>query len=398
MRLYYKRGNIKIYNGSCLDIEYTKAGNITAIVTDPPYELGFMGKDWDKAGVSFRKSTWEILRDRCLPGAPLLAFGGSRTQHRIACAIEDAGWEIRDTLMWVYGSGMPKSYNISKGIDKKLGAERKVVGVRTDGKATNSGSGVYQMNDGKDTSMKRIYEETAAGSDEAAMWEGYGTSLKPAYEPIILGMNTLDSTFVDNALKHGVAGLNIDECRIPLGDEKNPTGSAKRIYVRNQYDADAGYGDNKVTPDNGRFPANFLHDGSKEVIELFPDSKGQLARVSGNEKSSPIKNVYSDRERTEFNERNDAGSAARFFYCAKASKSERGDNSHPTVKPLALILYLCKMVKMPENNYILDPFCGSGTTLLACAGMGIDAVGIELNEEYCKISATRLDKFFDERK
>jgi len=398
---YFHDDDVYIINGDCRE---QSLSSISAIVTDPPYELGFMGKSWDSKGVSFQKETWEKIKSYCLSGSPLLSFGGSRTQHRIACAIEDAGWEIRDTLMWVYGSGFPKSLDIGKAIDKMKGIERKVVGVKAghEGfanrgnmssvqslKGTLGGEGGFArpwMDDPE--AVERYHQATAPATPEAQLWDGYGTALKPAYEPIILGMNPLDRTFANNALKYGVAGLNIDECRV--GTDKPPAKNTPFESWRNL----EGRGDRQspeqtYNPNEGRFPANFLHDGSDEVLELFPKTGKSSGGKSGHTGAygGGYKEEYYKGEKPGFG---DNGSASRFFYCAKASKSERSaTNNHPTVKPLALMEYLCKLVKMPEYNIILDPFCGSGTTLLACMKLGIKAIGIDSDEQSCEIAAIR---------
>ena len=397
---YYADNSVCIVHG---DSREQSLLGISAVATDPPYELGFMGKSWDSKGVSFQKETWEKIRSYCLPGSLLLSFGGSRTQHRIACAIEDAGWEIRDTLMWVYGSGFPKSLDIGKAIDKAKGATREVVGEKTtpDGKSyssrTPNSSGEYNKTCAHNSlsgETRHNNDLTAPATLEAQLWDGYGTALKPAYEPIILAMNPLDKTFANSALKYGVAGLNIDECRVPT--------TSHEVNARKDKGNKLPTSCSQVLPtlkntewsgSNGRFPTNFLHDGSEEVLELFPnagggfgtenraESKGRYGTYSGSTKGKVV--GYGDGH----------GSAARFFYCAKASRSERSaTNNHPTVKPLALMTYLCKLVKMPEYNIILDPFCGSGTTLLACLKLGIRVIGIDSDEQSCEIAAIRYLK------
>lgn len=492
---YYADKWRAIYHGDCREILGGVTG-VSAVVTDPPYELGFMGKSWDSRGVSFLPVTWSVIRSACLPGVPLLSFGGTRTQHRIACAIEDAGWEIRDMICWTYGSGFPKSLDIGKAIDKRGGGIDEVwksfrqwlreqleqSGIKqgfindllgnqmsghyfSESQPTiptwvnyNKLKGLLNLSDEWDGWVKErnpMWEEaerevigrhpspagskgntfplgqecniTVPATPEAQLWNGYGTALKPAYEPIILAMNPLDKTFANNALVHGVAGLNIGECRVPLGGEDSPLGSAKRVFASNQYTEVKVYGDNKTTPPTGRFPANFLHDGSDEVLELFPQSKGQQGDVRGTEPShtgDENTHCYGEYGRVPAAKRWDNnGSAARFFYCAKASRSERDaglegmadsvgggmkgtedktlltgsgnirnnimKNNHPTVKPLALMTYLCKLVRMPEHNLILDPFCGSGTTLLACGNLNIRSIGIDSDEKSCEIAAAR---------
>ena len=409
---YYTSEFVTLYHGDCRKILTTISG-ASAIVTDPPYELGFMGKKWDSRGISFQVETWEIVRSACLPGASMLSFGGTRTQHRIACAIEDAGWELRDTLMWVYGTGFPKSLAIGKTMDKLQGKERDWISINPD-KASDEAE---RASEGKCQSGRTTHPDITRGN---TVWEGYGTALKPAYEPIILAMNPLAGTFANNALKHGVAGLNIEECRIGIvGDRRTPCGADGKVHrtTGNTYSEATSGEDFDVS--KGRFPANFIHDVSQEVMELCPDRTGMSSGGSGRRDNSMF-GVGGISKPDHL--RCDAGSAARFFYCAKASKAERNrgceelevrdkstlneyahpsegrtasksgspqQNNHPTVKPLALMTYLVKLVKMPEYNLVIDPFCGSGTTLLACIRLGIPCIGIDDDEQSCKIAAHR---------
>jgi len=402
---------IKVICGDCLE-EVPKLKGVTAVVTDPPYGLSFMGKDWDHGvpGEPF----WKAIAGCCLPGAPLLAFGGSRTYHRLVCTIEDAGWLIRDTLMWIYGSGFPKSLDVSKAIDKAAGADREVVGVKKDGGMSIEHGLTFREDNWKPET--RDLPITAPATEAARLWSGYGTALKPAHEPICLAMNPLDGTFAHNAIEHGVAGLNVDGGRIPTTDWK-------------------------MQP-QGRWPANVIHDGSAEVLAGFPNSKGMSG--GGVRKASstvlPSMQVKGGDSHAHLC-RCDSGSAARFFYCAKVSKSERnagceglnriaadahnlssnacsrcglrvkangsgkkcecGDlretvklppskNNHPTVKPLALMRYLLTLVTMPERNLILDPFAGSGTTGVACAALGLDCILIEKDPHHCDIIRARI--------
>jgi site-specific DNA-methyltransferase (adenine-specific) len=423
MKSYYTDRYVTIYHGDCREILPQLKG--TGIITDPPYELGFMGKSWDKQGVSFQRETWQIIRESCLSGSMLLSFGGTRTFHRIACAIEDAGWELRDTIMWLYGSGFPKSLDISKAIDKMAGARREVIGkykgaspntVQTMGRPEHSGSG--WSNDG-------FVDITVPASPEAQLWSGYGTALKPAYEPILVCMNPLDGTFANNALKHGVAGLNIDGCRVGTETITQHQNSGGRKYAR-KYD---GHTENLkvdgiITQTQGRFPANIIHDGSEEVLELFPNRD-----AGGSRKNTQRGQIFvHGGEHESFG---DSGSASRFFYCAKASKSERDrgcedmywlngepttqeiwerlnneneankdnknfkrhriarGNIHPTVKNLDLMKYLVKLISPPKDAVILDPFMGSGTTLAACKELGIKCIGIDIDEYACEIAIKR---------
>jgi len=350
----------EIIHGNCIEVlKRLDENSIDAIITDPPYELGFMGKSWDKSGIAFSSEVWSECLRVLKPGGHMLAFGGSRTFHRIAVAIEDAGFELRDTLMWVYGSGFPKSHDVSKAIDKKFGAERRVIGQNQyASRRPNPMNGtIYNYNaDGYDISHN--LENTAPSTPEAQMWEHWGTALKPAFEPIILARKPIsEKNIAENVLKWGTGGINIDDCRVETDDTysyPNGPGGCKSGNFHYQSRADTPAQSNPL----GRWPANFIHDGSEEVLKLFPETN--------------------------------SNSAARFFYCAKASRKERGENNnHPTVKPLALMQYLVRLVT-PPNGIVLDPFSGSGSTLIAATREGFKYIGIELNEEYIEIAEKRL--------
>jgi site-specific DNA-methyltransferase (adenine-specific) len=320
--------------------------SIDSVVTDPPYALvsitkrfgsedaapakgdvyaraaaGFMGKKWDTGETAFDPLFWREVLRVLKPGGHLLAFGGTRSYHRLACAVEDAGFEIRDQIGWLYGSGFPKSHN---------------------------------------------------------QGNGWGTALKPAWEPIVMARKPLIGTVAANVLEHGTGAINIDGCRV--GDER------------------------------GRWPANVTHDGSEEVLAAFPEAPGQLADASSSSEGRKNQNVYGEMRRGRGDEpsansenegsvgfkmkpgqrRLDSGSAARFFYCAKASKSDREDgNTHPTVKPTALMRYLCRLVT-PPGGTVLDPFVGSGSTGKAASLEGFNFVGIEREAEYAAIARARL--------
>jgi hypothetical protein len=280
MKPYYQDEYVTILLGSCLD---TVLKGITGIVTDPPYELSFMGKKWDGTGISFQQDTWKILRECCKPGAMLLSFGGDRTHHRMMVAIEDAGWDIRTCVYWVFGSGFPKSLDISKAIDKQAGVEREVIGkyrIPNDSDAGNAGKVVRSVTqDGgcfSATAGKEGTSITKPATTEGQLWDGYGTALKPAVEIICVAMNPLDGTFANNALKHGVAGLNIDECRVSMGkeDESNrQSRNGKSMAKLTIFGNDSGeINFAEVINPQGRFPANLIHDGSEEVMDLFPNT------------------------------------------------------------------------------------------------------------------------------
>lgn len=352
-----------------------EADSIDAIVCDPPYGLKFMGKGWDHRvpGPEYWIKALRVAK----PGAHLLAFGGTRTFHRLMVAIEDAGWELRDTIMWVYGSGFPKSKNL----------------------------------DGD--------------------WEGWGTALKPAWEPIVVARKPLIGTVAANVAAHGTGAINIDACRIAI----DPQADVSQLRTMNvsQHDGADGWGMNTLGPrpnatvlsEAGRWPANLIHDGSDEVVALFPSEAGAAAPVTvrnGDKFRNTFGAFGGDIDEAGSTFRGDAGSAARFFYCAKASRADRNEglegrekgalnwsngrenpgsfqsegsnraseNHHPTVKPTELMRYLCRLVT-PPKGVILDPFAGSGSTGKAAALEGFRFVGIELEGEYAEIAAARIE-------
>ena len=380
--------NNTIYCGDCLQILPTFPENFfDSVVTDPPYGLEFMGVDWDKfkngkniaggtikdksklygrlcgkAPAFFQLSQKEKISyqqfcfawaSECLrvlkPGGFLLSFGGTRTYHRLACAIEDAGFEIRDMLEWVYGSGFPKSTHIGKMLDKKMGNKRRVVSIRTAHDIRGGALMEATIPELKKENSTMAYEYTEGDSE----WEGWGTGLKPAHEPICLARKPLsEKSVIDNVLKWRTGGLNIDACRIATKDKysyKKCGGSSfgvgKGIDGTREYPKDIHH--------LGRFPANLIHDGSQEVLSLFPYSHSGEGHFN--------KDDYKQGDSVYGNE----GSAARFFYCAKANSEERSaglsgeKNTHPTVKPVALVCYLVRLVT-PKGGIVLDPFIGSG--------------------------------------
>lgn len=331
------------------------AESIDAIVSDPPYGLSFMGKGWDH-GVPGKDFWIEALRV-AKPGAYLLAFGGTRTFHRLVVAIEDAGWEVRDCLMWVYGSGFPKSLNIGG---------------------------------------------------------GWGTALKPAWEPIIMARKPLTGTVVANVTQYGTGAINVDGCRVPGALEGDPN-----RFAKTNGGSFSAFTSTPVVRSEGRWPANVLHDGSDEVTALFPTTTS-----GGTPFSRPSGMGYHGAagQNDVAGNRGDSGSAARFFYCAKASKADRdegcdglaahkqdetrnegdsgGDNPrnrgagersnhHPTVKPTDLMRYLCRLVT-PPGGTVLDPFMGSGSTGKAATLEGFSFVGCELQPEYMAIAEARI--------
>ena len=377
----------QIIHGDCFDVLKNIPDNsIDLILTDPPYGLSFMGKDWDHGvpGVQFWIEALRVAK----PGAHLFAFGGTRTFHRLAVAIEDAGWEIRDTIMWVYGSGFPKSHDVSKAIDKMAGAEREVVGQS----AWSHQVGVPLPN--TYTGQRQNLVITAPATPEVKQWQGWGTALKPAFEPIIVARKPLTGTVAENVLEHGTGALNVDGCRVPLNGEvltmtrpaANPSTDTKAPQT-NRSDKPFEYRN-----DQGRWPANFIHDGSEEVVGLFPYQKSGKVKPHVIKRDKTVVDFQRGLTQRTGHSLSSEGSAARFFYCAKASKSERGEgNTHPTVKPLALMKYLITL-GLPPGGTVLDPFCGSGTTALACKELGRNYICIEKELEYYQIACNRLDQ------
>ena len=410
-----------LFEGNCLEVMATMAENsIDSIVTDPPYELGFMGKSWDSSGIAFNVEVWQEALRVLKPGGHLLAFSGSRTYHRMAVAIEDAGFEIRDQIMWIYGSGFPKSHNIAKAIQKADGVEP--IGFKENENAAFYGTGSggqYNL------TPRQLFMPPTEGT--AAEWDGWGTALKPAHEPIVVARKPLIGTVANNVLTFGTGGLNIDGSRVDYQGEK-PSGWFDEVERTN-----AGF---KLTPKSssiitstpqgGRWPANVIHDGSEEVVELFPDTGKSTGGRIGKKSMGSVTNVPAGEYEAGDPGYGDSGSAARFFYCAKASKKDRNEgldglpvqrraglmgsdndnenldpvserfrtepsaNHHPTVKPTTLMQYLVRLVT-PPNGIVLDPFLGSGSTGKAAMYEGFNFIGIELTPEYLPIAKARIE-------
>ena len=414
------RVSIRLLCGDALEqLRLLEVNSVDAVVTDPPYGIGFMGKTWDnfggplgvghglqraggreaggamKAGDSYDRSlsgqhgfqswceVWAVEALRVAkPGAHLLAFGGTRTFHRLTCAIEDAGWEIRDCLGWIYGSGFPKSLNAAVAVAR---------------------------------SVDPTWEIGSPYPEAAIRWQGWGTGLKPAWEPIILTRKPLEGTVAENVQKWGTGALNIDGCRITAqpGDYSHPGNDGISPEGRHKYNGGWAHANQMPPSPAGRWPANLIHDGSEEVVGMFPQVNNQTGdRFKGGGfvgANMPI--GYAD-----------SGSAARFFYCAKASKEDRdegleyqpkkflatmGDgigarehspkepsawvhNNHPTVKPTALMRYLCRLVT-PPGGTVLDPFMGSGSTGKAAVLEGFSFIGIDNVPEYVEIARRRIE-------
>jgi len=369
---YTHEGSIVIHGDSLEELKQLPDNSVDAVVTDPPYGLGntsavnvadclkawangdewmpkgsgFMGKAWD-AWVP-PPALWSEVYRVLKHGGHALVFAGSRTQDLMSISMRLAGFELRDVLMWLYGSGFPKSHDVSKAIDKKLGAEREVVGLGKSGTTAiwseNGSMGSFNI--------------TAPATEQAKAWQGWGTALKPAYEPIILARKPLAGTVADNVLTHGVGGLNIDGCRVGDigGTRKANVLATKDSKTVNAY-GNGLNGDGACSIDKGKWPANILLDNALQ---------------------DPL--------------------IKRYFYCAKPSPAERQagvkdtelhKNIHPTVKPIALMRYLCRLIT-PKGGTILEPFAGSGTTLIASHLEGFKHIGIEREEDYVKIIRARL--------
>jgi site-specific DNA-methyltransferase (adenine-specific) len=374
---------VALYAADCREVLATLPENsVDACVTDPPYELAFMGRAWDQQGVAFNLDTWRAVYRVLKPGAHLLAFGGTRTYHRMVCAIEDAGFEIRDCIQWIYGTGFPKSRDISKDIDRAAGAEREIIGEKRAGLARKARNG-GEMCGGEESfeHLRRAPIELPA-TDAAREWAGFGTALKPACEPIVLARKPLsEGTIAANVLKWGTGALNIDGCRIGIDISDNI--HAKNPHTFGTIGENGIYGKGNRTiyeVPTGRWPANVIHNGSEEVLAAFPETEsgiklgGQYARETG---------VHVGGQRVDGTACfGDSGSAARFFYTSKADVDDRLGSRHPTVKPLDLMQYLIRLVT-PKGGTVLDCFAGTGTTGEAAWREGMQAVLIEREAEYC---------------
>ncbi len=481
-----------LHNGDCLDVLRTLDDNsIDSIVTDPPYGLAFMGKRWDYDVPSVE--VWAECLRVLKPGGHLLAFAGTRTQHRMCVRIEDAGFEIRDMIAWVYGSGFPKSHDVSKAIDRHDAAEkqemrrkrftqwvrstgvtarqideatgtnmgghyttaasqpaimtrehleacrhlfgdvpqwvereadirsvesenfkmREVVGQDTKARSTSGASALPTM--GGET-VYQSWDITAPATDAARQWQGWGTALKPALEPITVARKPLSGTVADNVMRYGTGAINVDGCRVATDEPRPHKVSTASLPPKNALGGSLHGSRSAGQTSLGRWPANLIHDGSDEVLGLFPDAGGGFGR-RGASRQMDGWGMNGNLEGVGYG---DSGSAARFFYCAKASKRDRDEgltlpprqyshdgrskpienayqrnestarNNHPTVKPTDLMRYLCRLVTSP-GGVVLDPFMGSGSTGKAAALEGFRFVGIERDPAYMEIARQRIE-------
>jgi len=380
---YYNHGGITIFHGDCRDV-LPGLEPVDAVVTDPPYGISFMGRKWDHdvPGVD----TWLAIFGAAKPGTHLLSFAGTRTQHRMAVNIEDAGWEIRDMIAWLYGSGFPKSLDVSKAIDKAAGVEREIVGTwNMPGRGSRSDVQKFGMSNDAGSI-------TTPATTEAQQWSGWGTALKPALEPITLARKPFPGTVAANVIEHGTGAINVDGCRVETTSidakamERCNTPNSGQWKDRSPFDSGEKTTDKakKLDTSKGRWPANVIHDGSDEVARGFPHSTSTGG--DGYKES-----MFCGGKKTGGHGLGDSGSAARFFYVPKADKEDRAGAAHPTVKPMDLMKYLVKLVT-PPGRTVLDPFMGTGPTIAAAKYLGFKAVGIELDERWCEVAAKRLSQ------
>lgn len=384
--------------------------SVDSVVTDPPYELGFMGRAWDSSGIAYDVQMWRECLRVLRPGGHLLAFGGTRTHHRLACAIEDAGFEIRDSITWLYGSGFPKSLDVSKAIDRAAGATREVVGThsRHGGGSASSGSMSGDLGTASELPL------TAPATADAARWQGWGTALKPASEPIVVARKPLAGTVAANVLAHGTGALDIDGCRV--AGRKPDTTRGASVNATSTNSPIGGQG--RIVDDGrGRWPANVVlshapdcgeGDGTPcvagcPVAELDAQSGDRPAgnvpaRTGPRDIFGASDSLVGYRAPGGPRSMGDAGGASRFFptfrYQAKAPTRERpkaNGVSHPTVKPLALVRWLVRLVT-PPGGTVLDPFAGSGTTAEACIAEGFRCLAVEREPTYLPLILARLER------
>jgi DNA modification methylase len=424
--VYYSDESVQLYHGDCLDVMASLPdASVDAIVTDPPYGLGFMGKAWDSFAsernegqrggtadkgilpgygrggtsadrVKYRDSEaraygtwcehWAVEALRVLkPGGYLLAFGGTRTWHRLTCAVEDAGFEIRDSIAWLYGSGFPKSLDVSKAIDKAAGAEREIT------RAASVPDEVRPR-----ASFERERRDIPA-TDSAKQWQGWGTALKPAFEPVVCARKPLTGTVAANIQQHGVGALNIDGCRIGASERPVMVRTATTVAASSMSGESTGATSSGEVTTLGRWPANVILDESQAAeLDTQSGDRPSGGGPSGTYAATGLRgNTYTQ---TRIARDGDDGGPSRYFptfrYEAKAPGHERprdGDTAHPTVKPLDLMRWLVRLVTPPSGT-VLDPFLGSGTTAEACIVEGFQCIGIERDETYLPLIVARLSK------
>ena len=417
--------NYTVHIGNNLDILPTLPDcSVDSIVTDPPYELGFMGKKWDNTGIAYNTDLWRECLRVLKPGGHLLAFSGSRTYHRMVVAIEDAGFEIRDMIAWISNKTFPKSHNVANGIDKLMGESNR-------GHAISSGNRFHPTT-GKPRPNGENLPKYESRTNESKGWEGWGTALKPTVEPIVMARKPLIGTVAENVLTYGTGGLNIDASRIGFASEEDVAdyhfnnNGAGRMNKEEGENLGLYNGGWKVAKEEretpiGRWPANVILD--EYSAELLDEQSGIRPSGSGNKNSGNRAGLFGSLGKGNGEGiGGDTGGASRFFYVAKASKRDRnegledlpniahrrygnrnhgplpnqtaqgeiiGKNFHPTVKPTDLMRYLIKLVT-PPNGTVLDPFTGSGSTGKAAILDGFRFIGIEMIEDYIPIIEGRL--------
>jgi DNA modification methylase len=395
-------------HGDCLTEMKTLADNsIDSIVTDPPYELGFMGKSWDSSGIAFNVLVWKEALRILKPGGHLLAFSGSRTYHRMAVAIEDAGFEIRDQLMWVYGSGFPKSLNVAKSIEAKLKTGKagplaqRMAAMGEDYEPTplagtpdyrNSGNFFRSKEEGRTEWERPPLDLT---TQQAQQWDGWHTALKPAHEPIVMARKPLEGTVAANVLKWGTGAINVDACRVP-GDNPSVerrkgtfTATTEKAHeseakgrIQNRASAEA-YKTQRPGELLGRWPANFIHDGLDETWSKF----FYCPKASTKDRDEGLEHM--DKEQSAFFQTGNGSSGQPSSLELDKGKRKPRANNHPTVKPTDLMRYLCRLVT-PLGGVVLDPFMGSGSTGKGAVLEGFEFIGIELSEEYHELALARI--------
>jgi len=439
MTVHYASDLVTVLHGDCLDeLRTLPDASVHAIVTDPPYGIAFMGKQWDqpgefgsgrpnphggtagpREGIAMEAGRYDLsptaMRNfqrwveawaaECLrvlkPGGHLLAFGGSRTWHRLAGGIEDAGFEIRDSIAWLYGSGFPKSLDVSKAIDAAAGAERSVVAtsstVRTAASLRGAADGGAR---GMVTNPEGQRATTAPATEEARQWEGWGTALKPSFEPIVVARKPFAGTVAANVLEHGTGALNIKACRV--GDEVRLNSAAANKPGGAAYEMSAkGMPDAEGREASGRWPSNVLLDGDQaDALDAASGTLKSGMMRAGQQKAGKASGILGEfkPQPTVNDTYGDEGGASRFFpvfrWQAKAPTSERpvvDGVAHPTVKPLALMQWLVRLVT-PPGGTVLEPFAGSGTTIEAAIREGFDVIGIEREADYLPLIMSRVRK------
>ena len=378
----------RILQGDCLKLmKETPDETYTAIVSDPPYGINYMGKRWDY-DVPTVEHFEEMLRITKSGGYALI-FGGSRTFHRIACNMEDAGWILKDTLMWLYASGFPKSLNISNEIDKKLGAEREIIGeIQLNGTARAGGKQTTAALDKDGYEVSNASQKiTRPSSEKAKSFDGMGTGLKPSFEPIILALKPHKKTYADTAIDEGHSGLNIDAARIGKGYDLKEVAEEESKKIGGDIPR---FDPNDHRMQRSRHPANVLHDGSSEAKSIFANHARAFfcSKPNRKEKEAGCENLPAKASHKVANRKKGSKGANNPLSGARSKFDMK--NTHPTVKPIKLMQYLCSLVKQPDGaSYILDPYCGSGTTIVACKSLDMRADGFELSEEYATIARAR---------